>query len=188
MDAIRMQRFVKAYCPYFEHEWEENPTRSSYGINEIENPIVVVMDKVIKEGRSVPIQYKPNKNGNMFIDLSTIILENEEDIVTEEEETIEDMGDIYVVDSPIFNEHFNLCEFANYIYIKCPTAFVTVPVREAKELKLTEAGKQWANKNLDDIWVKAQLEGGKRPIAEIDEVSARKFMEVINSAPVSDWE
>ncbi len=177
--AMKMIRFISAYLPYFDHEWESDPTRSEYGINELENPIVVVMDKAIKEGRSVPMQYKPNKNGNMVVDLTTLVVDDLDSVVEETTEP-EDTGDVYVVGSNIFNENFQLCEFANYIHVKCPGAFVTYPVSEASELVLSEVGRTWANEHFPPIWQKAGLEPKAMPISAITKEMATALLGVIN--------
>jgi hypothetical protein len=179
MDVVRLEKLVAAYSPeIFEYEWDTNPISSQYGINEAENPIAVIADHVKKNRKSVACQYRQNKKGNMAIDLTTLVIEESEEVEEETNET-EDAGDIYVVDSPIQKDHPMLCEFANYIHFKCPGSFVKAPVSETTELALSEDGKKWANEHFPEIWMKAELEPKPTPIASIDEEMASKIMAMI---------
>lgn len=177
--VVKLERLVGAYCPeLFDYDWNSDPLNSDYGINEADNPIAVIADRVVKNGKSVLCQYRPTRTGNMTIDLNTLVVEEDYENA---EEDLEGPDEVYVKGSSILNDHFNLCEFAQYIYVNCPEAFVKVPVSEVSELVLSDAGKAWANKNdnLANLWLEAGIELKPMPISQITEEVASKLMEVI---------
>lgn len=52
VNAVRLERLLTAFWPEgFDYDWVEDPQLSRYSINEAENPIVVIADKIVDSGR-----------------------------------------------------------------------------------------------------------------------------------------
>lgn len=57
--------FMKYFAPavYEDYEWEVDPARSEYGVNEVLNPQYVIINEALKLGRKVKIHWRPKKEG-----------------------------------------------------------------------------------------------------------------------------
>src|SRR3990167_6978319 len=155
----------------WEYEWQEDVTLSDYGIDEAANPIVVIADKAIKNGKTAIGHARLTKKGNIALDLLTLSTEEVEEEEGEEQSEINET----IVQSWIFIQPF-LALFCGWIYEKTETSpFVVWPPDELKDLKLSEVGQKWASENLGEIWVKAGLQPEKRAINSLNEDEAEKL-------------
>jgi len=69
----RMMTFLGIYWPdAADYRWESDPEKSVYGINEAENPIVVIVDKAMKSGRLGLAKVETNEKGFTKLDLNDL--------------------------------------------------------------------------------------------------------------------
>lgn len=62
--VARIKNLVNVFAPEVnEHEWVSDMTRSPYGTNEAENPIVVIADYIKRQGRVAVGKVKPRQKG-----------------------------------------------------------------------------------------------------------------------------
>lgn len=177
-NAIRIQKFVAAYCPeVYQREWL-TAEFSDYGIEEYESPITVIMDRAIKNGYAAVGQLAPRKNGSLSLDPMTLAAVEAPDIQVEEQTEGVDRpfdADVYVSGSNFATEHPKLAKFTNWIYTQAKEAFVKAPISEVDELKLSEIGQAWAQDHLPKIWLAAGLTPGI-PLAKLTEEDVHKVL------------
>lgn len=173
----RLEKLIQAFCPeMFEYEWQQDNQLSEYGIDEAANPIVVIVDKAIKNGKTAIGHAGLTKKGNIALDLLTLSVEapdedEEEDIEIEVQKESEEKTELHWVLAQT-----NLALFCEWIYKQVdPNPFVIWPPDKLEDLKLSESGQKWAGEFLGDIWVKADLQPEKRAINSLKEDEAEKL-------------
>jgi len=180
MTVVRLEKIISALCPeMYEHDWQ-SADNSPYGVDEADNPMVVIADKAIKNGRSGIAQFLPNKNGKLALDLKTLSPLEMEDIQVEETPATatDDLPfdvELYRIPSEFASEHPELADFAAWIWAKAPKSFVTAPVSKLDELALSDTGKAWANSNLPKILLDAGIKAQAKPINQFTEEECAKI-------------
>jgi hypothetical protein len=174
MDVQRLYRLITCYCPeMFEYEWVCDMGYSEYGIDESENPIVVILDHAIKGGREAVGHFAPNRRGRLTLDLLSLQALDEgpvEEKPSAEEKPSEDS------EIEFFALHEYLVTLCSWIDSQVPGgAFAKMPPTKLEDLVFNDAGKKWANENLPEIMVKARIELKKRPINSLTEEEAEKI-------------
>lgn len=53
VEVKRFLRMRELFLPAMKHQWQSDPEKSALGINEVENPIAVYADEMLKAGRTV---------------------------------------------------------------------------------------------------------------------------------------
>jgi hypothetical protein len=135
----RWLEFARYFAPALDdYEWEVDPTKSRYGVSEVLQPQYVIINEALKADQRVVVYYEPIKGKRTTkwtVELADLSKVNERaEKVTEESS----------------EEEYTLKDFVNVV-----KEIAGENIFESEDpVSFTSEGKEWAEKNLSDIWTK----------------------------------
>lgn len=155
VDVKRWISLRDAFFNDFRHEWESDPERSTFGTNELENPLVVVDDHVRKNPKYAMAKLTYNQYGYPTVDVNDFIPAMHQPQASH----------------PIKQQPTELEAFYDYVTKKHGKDIFSPTDKNADEinLDLTPKGIAWAKETLVPLWDKLELpiENGKRYIGKL---------------------
>jgi hypothetical protein len=155
--AERWDKFVSLFCPNMHPDtgnwvWTDDPEKSIYGINEVDNPLLVHVGEALKANRLAVFVYRKNKDGYDDTDILTWVLAEASDVIDRDKKAAEESA-----------QPWQLAELVELLdeVVKEGVgvkAFVGTP-KESNTILLdwTPEGLIWAKENLSRLWDEAKL-------------------------------
>lgn len=172
--ASRIVAFVDAYCPELgEYQWVTDPTKSQFGVNEVENPLPVILALALKGNRKAVGEYDVTTKKNQFLDLASLKSVPDELQPTGLPATQTQSA---TLSTPANMTTTNIQKLVRFIDIQCvikseASAFTDM----ANTLALSDAGKNWCATHLSSLWVSLGLPEDRK-LASLTEEQAGKLL------------
>lgn len=163
-DVARIRQFINIFCPeIMKYEWVSDMTRSKFGTNEVENPIVVIADAALGSGRrAIGKLSMPTKKGAKPIPRLDLL-----DMVAAD-------GSAPAAPNMAQNSKSNLLSLFDTINDFVQDAYGTGAFLPNTRT-LSESGTTWAKTKMTPVWDKLGLPQPRR-LAELTEDQASKLM------------
>jgi len=179
VDDDRWQAFVRLYLPegFENRDWQEDPEKSEFGINELDNPIIVYVNAAKKANRKAFSQFKLNDKGFAKMDIQDFVsfsppidLDSRK---AEESSQPWQLAELVELLDEVVEEQTNVKAFE-------PTA------KDSNVINLTWTGPglDWAKTNLAKLWDEAKLPlvDGKRVLGNLTGGEAASLELVVRKA------
>lgn len=169
--ATRLLALVDAFCPELaQHEWQVDPTKSKYGVNETLNPLPVI-NALAKAGNHTAVgEYAMTTKKNQYFALESLkpVPDNLQPTTTAP-----------VAPAVADTQRSKLASFidAQCAIEKNANAFVD----RASSLALTPAGNEWCKAHLVEQWTALQLPASRK-LADLSEEQAGQLLTALTTA------
>lgn len=176
----RWDKFVQLFAPDMDSwNWTEDPEQSPYGVNELENPLVVFVGEALKANRLAVAMFKLNEAGFPKMDMADWAQSDATSVIDVDKKQAEAAKQPWQL--------AELVELLDEVVMEAVgvKAFEPTPKNsDVINLTWTDQGLKWAKENLAKLWDEAKLPlvNGKRPIGNLTGGEAALLDNVVRKA------
>lgn len=163
IDVERFENFVSVFCPQvYSHSWQSDPEKSGYGVDELDNPFVVIDDLARKSGVVVKGLLEFSAGGKPKIDPSKFRASQAPiDVDAQQAKAMQQssaLEELYTLIEDVLSPDFRVFES-------------TDPNADEINFTFTAQGKKWAKEVLVPAWtvLKLPVENGFRFIKKLND-------------------
>lgn len=177
VDVKRLQDFLKVFCSsdVMRHVWQSNVEKSAFGIDELENPIVVIDANAKKAGRRAIGKLDFTEGGAPKLDLSGF---------RPAQATMQE-GSVETLPSTQTTALYDLWSLIEETLTPDLAVFKPTP-KDSQDivLDMTAEGKVWARENIVTAWTDLDLpiENGVRFIGKLNDEQLAKLSDYLKIA------
>lgn len=167
-NAVRLEKLLAAFWPEgFDYVWVEDPQRSVYRINEVENPIAVIADKIVSGRRvaAAPVKVSEGGYANAVLEMLQPLDTLPQPSIPHDAEALPALPDLRPSANP-FLQGAPPVEKARQELLRLVEKVAGKPVfrRLGNEITpaLTDDGVAWAKQQLIPVWDRLGLPQPRR--------------------------